>query len=402
MFLSEVPHYQQAMAEAGFKENLKYKEVETLPREESGMEGREKRRSRNIIWFTPPYSQNIKTNVGKRFITILRKHFPPSSPLYTLFNTKKVKLSYSTCPSMQSVISAHNSKVTRPREEDVEPGCNCRGGSVSCPLQGKCQTKSLVYKATVSSQEGLRSYLGQASSTFKLRYNNHKNSFINPTKEHSTALSTYSWNLSRRGVDHTVAWSTVSLAKPYRRGEKVCQLCLMEKVLIVRSDRAESLNKRTEVMMKCRHILPHLLSNYHNTHHLSPSLPHAVPTQQLPDPDDQPPGVQPEEHHLLPLTADNPPPPQQLPGPDDQLPGVQPDEDHPLLTATDNAPPPPPVVQPKEQDPNLPGYGVSEEEHQHLPAQPPGGQRQQDLQQPQHLNVGPVTRSKAKKLKPKT
>ena len=158
---------------------------------------RRKHRSRNIIRYNPPYSNNVK-----KFLTILRKHFPPSSELYKLFTTKKVKLSYSCCPSMMSVISSHNAKFIRTREVVDVPGCNCRGGVAVCPLQGRCRTQSLVYKATVTSVEGEKSCIGQAASTFKLRYSNYKNSFINPSKKHSTALSTYVWNLARKNVDY--------------------------------------------------------------------------------------------------------------------------------------------------------------------------------------------------------
>ena len=114
-------------------------------------------------------SMNVKTNIGKRFITIMKKHFPPKSELYKIFNLKKVKMSYSCLPNMQNIISAYNSKVTRDMEKEDQAGCNCRGGVVSCPLEGKCQTQSLVYQAKVSSAEGDRFYLGQAASTFKLR-----------------------------------------------------------------------------------------------------------------------------------------------------------------------------------------------------------------------------------------
>ena len=162
-----------------------------------------KRRS-GVIWFNPPFSMNVKTNIGKRFITIMKKHFPPKSELYKIFNQKKVKMSYSCLPNMQNIISAHNSKVTRDMEKEDQAGCNCRGGVVSCPLEGKCQTQSLVYQAKVSSTEGDRFYLGQAASTFKLRWNNHRDSFRNTKKEHSTALSIYVWSLIRKDVYFTV------------------------------------------------------------------------------------------------------------------------------------------------------------------------------------------------------
>ena len=287
MFLAEVQPYQDAMYQAGYKDTLKYQE-------ESQDEHRKRRKPREIIWFCPPYSRNISTNIGKKFLAALRRHFPPSSPLYKLFNTNKVKLSYSTCPSMLAIIKAHNSKITRGADQVVRPGCNCRGArSLACPMQGKCQTLSLVYRANVTSQEGNKNYVGQASNTFKLRYNNHVNSFINPKKKHSTSLATYIWNLNGRGVDNNISWEKVCLAMPYKRGDRYCQLCLSEKVFIARANmvetREEALNMRSEIMARCRHIFPHLLNNF-----FSSQLPVQPAPTELPDPVQQEDDVEPD------------------------------------------------------------------------------------------------------------
>ena len=112
MFDSEVPHYQQALLDAGYKDDLVYREDNQLP-------GENKRRSRAVIWYNPPFASNVKSNIGKRFLQLLRKHFPPSSDLYKLFNSKKVKLAYSCCPSMKTIISSHNAKVIK--QKKLEP-----------------------------------------------------------------------------------------------------------------------------------------------------------------------------------------------------------------------------------------------------------------------------------------
>ena len=75
-------------------------------------EGTDKRKKRhlNILWFNPPCSSNIRTNVAAKFLSLVRKHFPPSSPLHAIFNTKKIKVSYSTCPNMKNYIASHNAR----------------------------------------------------------------------------------------------------------------------------------------------------------------------------------------------------------------------------------------------------------------------------------------------------
>ena len=66
MFLAEVQPYQDAMKQAGYKDILQYKG-------ESQEEHRKRRKPREIIWFCPPYSRNISTNIGKKFLAALRR-----------------------------------------------------------------------------------------------------------------------------------------------------------------------------------------------------------------------------------------------------------------------------------------------------------------------------------------
>ena len=33
-------------------------------------------RKRNIVWFNQPFSENVKNNIGKEFLTLVNKHFP--------------------------------------------------------------------------------------------------------------------------------------------------------------------------------------------------------------------------------------------------------------------------------------------------------------------------------------
>ena len=62
-------------------------------------------------------------------------------------------------------------------------------------MAGRCQTKSLVYKAEVSTMDGINEYLGQASNNFKLRYNGHTERFRNVAKRKKTTLNNHIWKL---------------------------------------------------------------------------------------------------------------------------------------------------------------------------------------------------------------
>ena len=66
-----------------------------------------KNRSHDIIWFNPPFSQNIKTNNGKIFLKLIKKHFSNHHHLHKIFNLNTIKLSYSCMSNMSSFIKQH-------------------------------------------------------------------------------------------------------------------------------------------------------------------------------------------------------------------------------------------------------------------------------------------------------
>ena len=35
-----------------------------------------RKRNGNIIWFNPPFSENVATKIGRYFLNLLDKHFP--------------------------------------------------------------------------------------------------------------------------------------------------------------------------------------------------------------------------------------------------------------------------------------------------------------------------------------
>ena len=53
-----------------------------------------KNRQCKILWFKPPFSQSVKTNIGKVSLKLVRKHFPRHHKLHKIFNTNTLKLSY--------------------------------------------------------------------------------------------------------------------------------------------------------------------------------------------------------------------------------------------------------------------------------------------------------------------
>ena len=124
------------------------------------------------------YNHTFTTNVGKEFLALLDKCFPPGNLLRKIFNRNNVKVSYSTTPNMAQIILGVNGKLLAPREEN-EKTCSCpKNKKMDCPLDQKCLSKNIVYQATVSvPNKEPSTYIGQTSVTFKARLAVHKQTF---------------------------------------------------------------------------------------------------------------------------------------------------------------------------------------------------------------------------------
>ena len=251
--------YTNALKESGFNYNLKY----SSPSEPNNDNQSKKSRKRKIIWFNPPFSKNVKTNIGKIFFKLLAKHFPPTNNLHKIFNRNTIKISYSCMRNIGSIISSHNRTTLHPTTTSY--GCNCRVKS-SCPLNGECLTPKIIYRADVENNTNneQKYYLGLAETTFKERHRNHKKDMNHSKYENSTELAKYIWKLKRDNIDFTIKWSIVERVNG-NANSKRCNLCLTEKLWIINSINDENcLNKKSEFINKCRHLNKVLLQNVKN------------------------------------------------------------------------------------------------------------------------------------------
>ena len=261
IFNAEKPFYDAALQKAGYKDHISY----VNKPDKSGLPRGRRIRSRKVIWFNPPYSQNVKTNVAGKFLKLIDQHFG-SSNLKKHFNRQTIKVSYSTTANMDSIISGHNKSVlgkakinqTNLPQQQLRT-CNCRNGPNTCPLSGNCLIESIIYEASVTSDQETKRYIGLASTSFKQRYSNHMKSFNHEKYESNTQLSNYIWSLKRENKIFDIKWSIKMEAKAYHPARKKCDLCLAEKVLILTSE--DTLNGRTEIFQKCRHKNKFLLCN---------------------------------------------------------------------------------------------------------------------------------------------
>ena len=80
IFDKAIPPYQKALEESGYDYKFTYN---TTTKQTT----RNKRnRKRNIVWYNPPWNSNVKTNLGKKFLSIGDKCFPKNHPLNKIFN----------------------------------------------------------------------------------------------------------------------------------------------------------------------------------------------------------------------------------------------------------------------------------------------------------------------------
>ena len=137
IFNNNIRTYSDALKRCGFQEKLGFiLEISSDPHANEG-----RRHRRKIIWFNPPYSINVKTNIGKVFLNLLHKHFSYTHLFHKIFNKSTVKISYNCMRNINSIISAHNRSVLNPPKTNY--GCNCRDNT-NCPLQNQCLTPNIV------------------------------------------------------------------------------------------------------------------------------------------------------------------------------------------------------------------------------------------------------------------
>ena len=135
--------YERALKNSGYQATLKFEK----PSQNTRRNG-----NRKVIWFNPPFSLNVKTNIGEK------------------------------------------------------RSCNYRVKD-NCPLDGKCLHECIVYQANVITNNQCKEYFGTAEGEFKLRYNNRTMSFRHKKREKDTELWRYLWKLKEENADYNLQWS---------------------------------------------------------------------------------------------------------------------------------------------------------------------------------------------------
>lgn len=254
LFDNAAPAYQNALRNSGYKHQLAFEQTDISEKPKS------KNRKRNITWFNPPFSQNVSTNIGKRFLNIVKESFKNEHPLRKIFNRNTLKVSYSCMPNLERKINDHNKSILGKTLQSPAKKCNCRT-KTNCPMNGECLINNVIYQATVVTDNKAETYIGLTGDQFKTRFRNHTASFKDRGKKHATELSKYIWSLKDANTEYTLNWKIMARANSYSNRAKKCNLCITEKYFIIRKPELCTLNRRNELVSTCRHAKKYLLIN---------------------------------------------------------------------------------------------------------------------------------------------
>ena len=254
IFNNAIPEYEEALRRSGFNEKLKYE------KSESNRQPEKKKCKREVIWFNPPYSANVKTNIGQEFFRLLQSHFHRDHRYHQIFNKNKVKLSYSCMRNVSSYISGHNRNVIG-NEAPTDRMCNCRKPD-ECELGNECLSQNIVYKSIVTTvpDDTERDYLGCTADKWKNRRGGHRQDSNHREFSKRTELAKHIWSIKDSGKTYTQKWEIYERV----RGRKVggaCKLCMSEKLAILDYPEQDRLLNSGH-MEKCVHERKYMLE-YH-------------------------------------------------------------------------------------------------------------------------------------------
>ena len=107
----------------------------------------------------------------------------------------------------------------------------------------------------------MKKYISLADTTFKEGHSNHKRDFKHWEYRSCTELAKYVWELKEKNIATITIWEILNKVYGILK-QNMCILCLTEKLWIINFIHVNNyLNKKSELINKCRHINKFLLKN---------------------------------------------------------------------------------------------------------------------------------------------
>ena len=154
---------------------------------------------------------------------------------------------------MKNVINTHNKIIIKPPKDNIARTCNCTKKHQR-PFNDKrlTNTKQVSHQTKkIQKQKFIMALVKQHSSSDMQTI--HKQTFNNIKNQTDTELSNEYWNINLASKTSNISWEILGTHKSYNQSSKRCLLCLNEKLAIALHKNDNMLNKRSEVMSKCRH-----------------------------------------------------------------------------------------------------------------------------------------------------
>ena len=140
-------------------------------------------------------------------------------------------------------------------------GNNNNGGTNNTYAEPPTPNQTTLHNTQTKHYQKEAIYIG-AAEHFKDRYRNHTKSFRHEVYRKDTELSKHIWKLIDKKINYKIEWKILKRTSGYNKVSKVCNLCLSEKFEIFKfKNKNALLNKRSELVSKCRHENKYLLSN---------------------------------------------------------------------------------------------------------------------------------------------
>ena len=148
----------------------------------------------------------------------------------------------------------HNKKILSNTPE-IEVSSNFRNKS-NCPLDGKCLNPNIIHKAQITSSQlnyKQENYIGSNETNFINSFKNYAISFNLEHYENDTELSKAYWITKWNYFIPKVTWRIIRKCAPFNTTKRKCHLCLNKKLEIGSYRLDNLLNKRSELIIKCRY-----------------------------------------------------------------------------------------------------------------------------------------------------
>ena len=246
LFHESTTHYEESFQLSVYNKKLTYKHTDTKQQ-------KHRNHKRKTIWFKQPFSESVWTKIGKSFLIMRDLNFPKNHIYNSIFNRNKIILSCSCEQNMESVIYNQNLKLLN-NIAKIKESCKCRNRN-NCPLDGKCQTPNINYKAKITSNQSnykKEIHIDIAETNFKYRFNNHMKFFTLKQYENNTELYKECWKVQPFHTKNTPGeyseMCTVQLTQ-----NKKFYLVLNAKLRITSYNGDNLLNKRSELINKWRY-----------------------------------------------------------------------------------------------------------------------------------------------------